>query len=146
MKYEKSAGVVVFRRTDDGIKYLLLYKEAHGQYKAGWDLPKGWFEKDEDEKETALRELKEETGISDVKPIDGFRETIEFFYKKDNELVKKFVVFYLGETKQEKVKLSYEHQSYEWMDISDVIATLRKTRKSYIPLFEKVHKFLRDLK
>ncbi len=49
-------GIVIFRG-----KILLLYKNCRNRYE-GWVLPKGTVEQDEDYKETALREVLEETG------------------------------------------------------------------------------------
>lgn len=49
-------GVVIFRG-----KILLLYKNYKNKYE-GWVLPKGTVEEGEEYKETALREVKEETG------------------------------------------------------------------------------------
>jgi len=51
-------GVVIFRG-----KILLLYKNYKNKYE-GWVLPKGTVETGEEYKETALREVKEETGVS----------------------------------------------------------------------------------
>ena len=59
--HEKSCGAVVFLKTLEETKYLLL------QYEAGhWDFVKGNVEPEESEKETVLRELQEETGITDA--------------------------------------------------------------------------------
>ena len=59
-------GVVIFRG-----KILLLYKNIHNKYD-GWVLPKGTVEDGEEHPETALREVKEESGVSAhiVKYID----------------------------------------------------------------------------
>ncbi len=62
VKQEVSAGIIVFRRTQDGPKFLILYHG--GNY---WNFPKGHIESAEDTLATALRETKEETGISDVR-------------------------------------------------------------------------------
>lgn len=51
-------GVVIFRG-----KILLLYKNYRNKYE-GWVLPKGTVEEGEQHNETALREVKEETGVS----------------------------------------------------------------------------------
>ena len=51
-------GVVIFRG-----KILLLYKNYRNRYE-GWVLPKGTVESDEEYKDTAIREVKEETGVS----------------------------------------------------------------------------------
>ena len=51
-------GVVIFRG-----KILVLYKNYKNKYE-GWVLPKGTVEPGEEFKETALREVKEETGVT----------------------------------------------------------------------------------
>jgi len=50
--------VVIFRG-----KILVLYKNYKNKYE-GWVLPKGTVEAGEEYKETALREVKEETGLT----------------------------------------------------------------------------------
>ena len=50
-------GVVIFRG-----KILLLYKNYKNRYE-GWVLPKGTVEEGEEHSETALREVKEESGV-----------------------------------------------------------------------------------
>lgn len=66
-KYEKSCGAVVYFQEGDEIKYLLACE--HGGF---WVFPKGHMEEGESEQETALREVKEETGL-DIMFVDGFR-------------------------------------------------------------------------
>ena len=56
-------GVVIFRG-----KILLLYKNYKNRYE-GWVLPKGTVEEGEEYKQTALREVKEEAGIANVRPV-----------------------------------------------------------------------------
>ena len=110
MPKEKSCGAVVFRKQKEGVKYLLLH------YTAGhWDFPKGHQEKNEKEEQTALREVKEETGIDDVELLDGFRETINYYYKIKNETVFKEVIFFLGLARTDKVDISKEHIGYAWV-------------------------------
>lgn len=67
--FEKSVGAVIFRRDRDTTKYLLI------QYAAGhWEYPRGHQEKGEDEIMALRREVKEETGIEDLKIMPGFRK------------------------------------------------------------------------
>ena len=51
-------GVVIFRG-----KILVLYKNYKGRYE-GWVLPKGTVEPGEEYAETALREVREESGVN----------------------------------------------------------------------------------
>ena len=63
MQYEKSCGAVVVDRSGPQPLYLLVLQGA-----GHWSPPKGHVEEGEDEQETAMREIKEETGL-DVKPV-----------------------------------------------------------------------------
>ena len=58
IKATSCGGVVIFRG-----KILLLFKNYKNRYE-GWVLPKGTVEEGEEYKETALREVREETGVS----------------------------------------------------------------------------------
>lgn len=108
---EKSCGIVVFREDKRQRLYLILkYPSGH------FDFPKGHVEKkDKSMYETALRELREETGISDVEFIDGFEEGISYIYRKKSKPSNKQVVFFLAKTKTKFVKISHEHLGYFWL-------------------------------
>ncbi|MBS3147658.1 NUDIX domain-containing protein [Candidatus Woesearchaeota archaeon] len=111
MKRDHSAGVVVFCEG----KYLLL------KYEAGhWDFPKGHLEQGEDDKTAALRELKEEAGIS-AQIIDGFSHTINYKLELDGELVSKDVVFFFAICGKSLVKLSHEHTDFIWLEFEDAL-------------------------
>ena len=132
---EKSCGAVVFIKKDDQTKYLLL------NYAAGhWDFVKGNVEPNENEKETVVRELKEETAITDAQFIDGFKETIAYFYRRQGLTVHKEVVFFVMESHTEKVELSFEHVGYIWLDYRRAIEKL--TFKNAKDVLQKAHNFL----
>ncbi|RMW34131.1 MAG: NUDIX domain-containing protein [Nitrosopumilus sp.] len=108
---ETSAGIVLFRKEDSKNLFLLLhYPSGH------WDFVKGKMEKGESTHETAVRETKEETGITDVNFVEGFEEWIEYNFQYQKELVHKKVVFFLAETTTKEVNISHEHLDYTWMD------------------------------
>ena len=134
MPKEVSAGAIVFR--DDGeIKYLFL------QYEAGhWDFPRGGMEKGETEKETARREILEETGITDIAFIDGFREKTFWFYKKDGKTFYKEAIFYLAKTESSEIKLSPEHVAFKWLNFNEALGqvTFDNTKK----ILKKAQDFL----
>ena len=110
---ETSSGVVLFRKENEKILFLLLhYPSGH------WDFVKGKMESGESPHVTAIRETKEETGIIDVKFLDHFEEWIQYNFQFNGELVQKKVVFFLGETKTKDIKISHEHLNYTWMDYS----------------------------
>jgi len=136
MLREKSCGAVVFIRKDNSTKYLFL------NYAAGhWDFVKGNVEPNETEKETVLRELKEETGITDAQFLEGYKETIAYFYRRQGLTVHKEVVFFIIETHTEKVQLSFEHVGYIWLDYQHAMEKL--TFKNAKDVLQKTHDFLK---
>lgn len=113
---ERSAGAVLFNETDSGKKFLLLnYPSGH------WDFVKGNIEKGESLRQTVIREIREETGITDVEFIDGFEDKIEYHYQRDGNLVHKEVVFFLAKTKTIDVKISHEHLGFVWLNFDDAL-------------------------
>ncbi len=108
---ETSAGIILFRKEDSKILFLLLhYPSGH------WDFVKGKMEEGESAHETAIREATEETGITDITFLENFEEWIKYDFQYQGELVHKKVVFFLAETKTKEVMISHEHQDYAWMD------------------------------
>ena len=132
---EKSCGAVVFIRSSE-IKYLLL------RYCAGhWDFVKGNVEPNESEKDTVIRELQEETGIVDAQFVDGFKEKIEYFYRRQGTTVHKKVIFFLIETQTEQVKLSFEHVGFTWLKYQDALEKL--TFRNAKDVLQRAHKLLK---
>ena len=117
MRTETSAGIVLFRSTSNENEFLLLnYPQGH------WDFIKGKMEKNETPRETALRETKEETGISDIEFIDGFEESVEYNFRFNNENIHKKVIFFLAKTETlQTVSLSHEHNDYLWLAYNDAL-------------------------
>ena len=72
MKHEYSCGAVLFVKTPEGVKYVLV-KEKNGNV----GFPKGHIEKGETEHECALREIKEETGLSAC-IVSGFCQKVQY--------------------------------------------------------------------
>jgi bis(5'-nucleosidyl)-tetraphosphatase len=127
---------VVFLNQSESTKYLLL------NYAAGhWDFVKGNVEPNESEKETVVRELREETGITEAHFIEGFKETIVYFYRRQGLTVHKEVVFYAMESQTEKVTLSFEHVGFTWLDYQHAMEKL--TFKNARDVLQKAHGFLK---
>jgi len=135
MPVERSAGAVVFRRENKKIKYLLI------QYGWGhWEFPRGLIEKRESLKEAAKREIEEEVGIKDIQFIPGFKEWIKFFFKLRGKNIMKIATFLLAETKTKKIKLSYEHKDYAWLEYQEALEKL--TFKNAKEILKKANQFL----
>jgi tRNA nucleotidyltransferase (CCA-adding enzyme) len=129
MRKLKSAGVIVYA----GKRYLLLrHLEGH------WSFPKGLIKKGETTEQAALRELKEETGIS-VKLIDGFKEKIDYTFLEGEIPVHKEVTYFLGEATQQKVKLSGEHKAFAWLEYDHALRKI--TYNTDKDLLKKAFKF-----
>ncbi|MCS7134416.1 MAG: NUDIX domain-containing protein [Candidatus Pacearchaeota archaeon] len=143
MKYEKSCGAIVFRREGGETKFLLLYRAENENFRASWDFPRGNIEKNETEEQAARREIKEETGITNLK-FYKFKDVLHFFYRFQGELVKKQVVYLLAETNDERVTLSEEHQDYKWADFNEALNIL--THETSKKTLEKAYKFLKKQK
>lgn len=108
--YEKSCGAIVIYRDGDRYKTLLVRNHNGRNY----SFPKGHVERGETEHQTAVREVKEETGL-DIKIIDSFREVADYcpFGK-----IKKRVVFFMAQTMSDKVTIQQEEiDSYIWVDL-----------------------------
>ena len=146
MPREKSAGAIIFRKENGNIYYLLLH------YGSGyWGFAKGHIEGDESEEETTRREVAEETSITDLKIIPGFKKIEKYFFrqykekgpkeqlkgyldpkkgpalslksleKKETPWVFKLVAFFLAETKTKEIKISSEHKGFLWLPINEAI-------------------------
>ena len=112
MKREKSCGVLVLRQQEDEL-YVVLLRHRFGGH---WSFPKGHVEAGESERQTALREVREETGLTGIKLMDGFRESVEYSPKPG---VKKQVVYFLGTTEQEKlIRQEEEISEIMWAPLS----------------------------
>jgi 8-oxo-dGTP pyrophosphatase MutT (NUDIX family) len=118
MKFEKSAGAIIFRRNRQGeINFLLLHypSMSHRSKRDYWDFVKGHVEKGENEIATVRREAEEETGIRDLEFIPGFRAKMTYFFRHKSELILKTAVFYLAQTQTKTITLSGEHDDFIWL-------------------------------
>lgn len=106
MGYEKSCGAVVYRKHHGNTEILLIKHVRSGC----WSFPKGHMEQGEDEIQTAVREIKEETNI-DVSIDDAsFREVVVFNPRRD---ITKEVVYFLARA----VSFECERQEEEISDV-----------------------------
>jgi 8-oxo-dGTP pyrophosphatase MutT (NUDIX family) len=122
MIYEKSAGVIIFYRKQGKLFFLLL------KYKTYWGFVKGNIEENENLKETAIREAKEETSLENLKFISGFQYNQNWFYKMNRETRRKEAVFFLAEISEsdaKKVKLSFEHEGFKWVSFEEAMQLMK---------------------
>lgn len=135
------AGFVIYRRTHEGVKFLLLYRR--GSY---WNFPKGHFEVGETSLEAALREVEEETGIrkSELRMINGFRAYEKFYFQRGEEKIHDTVTLYLAETHKAEVRISpREHSGFGWFVYDDAVKIVGKKYYGIKRILKQAHDFLR---
>lgn len=112
-----SSGIVIVRQEENRWKYLFLRAYRN------WDFPKGIVEPDEDPLEAAKREVKEETGLTDLNFQWGdiHKETEPYSGGK------KVARYYIAESKTSRVVFSVnpeigrpEHHEYRWVDFREL--------------------------
>lgn len=114
MRFEKSCGAIVYNIKDNNIEFLII-KHKNGEH---WGFPKGHVEADENETETALREVREETGLI-VELKDGF--TYRMKYSPKVGTIKE-VVYFIGLSKDNRVNCqASEIADYKWLQLKDAV-------------------------
>lgn len=117
VKYEKSCGAIVFRKFH-GNTEILLVKHIGGGH---WSFPKGHVENDETEVDTAIREIKEETGL-DVIVDTTFRKIVTYSPKRDTQ---KDVVYFVAKAKNYDFSPQEEEISeIRWVELSRAVQML----------------------
>ncbi len=116
-KWEKSCGAVVRRKQEDGNWEYLLVRHNAGH----WSFPKGHVEEGESEADTALREIREETGLL-VELDASFRRTVTY---SPSPGVMKDVIFFLarpvgGEEKRQEEEIA----ELAWLPFQDALSTI----------------------
>jgi len=111
----------VYRRIDDGILFLLMKRNLNKIYEHLWQGVAGKIEEGETSSDAAIRELKEETGLS---PVNMFvADHVSKFYEDHGDRINLVPVFGI-EVDSEIINLSEEHISYKWVDINEALNTL----------------------
>lgn len=136
MRYEKSCGVIIFTRTNEEIKFLII-ESISGDF----GFPKGHVEAEETETQTALREVFEEVGI---KPslIDGFREVVEYYIPSVD--VQKQVVYFLGKYENQEISIQAEELKSAGLYTAEEAIKLFKHQNN-VDLLTKAEVFLKIL-
>ena len=142
MNKEFSAGALIFRKKDQTPEYLLIYSNRNKE----WGFPKGHIDAGETENEATLREIKEETGLSDLRFIDGFREELVYKAVSNREAskgrgIEKSTVYFLCETKAKDITVDADEiTSFKWILCNDALKLL--PFDSLKELLKKAEEFL----
>ncbi len=135
MLEEYSAGSIIFFKENGLTEYLLLqYPQGH------WDFPRGHIEEGETEKIAAQREIAEETGLHNLRFIDGFSKKNVWNYRKQGKPSHKTVTYFCAQSSTKEVRLSEEHQEYQWLPYEQTRKQISfpNTKK----IFEQAHQFI----
>lgn len=135
MQTEKSCGAVVFTRAEKEIRYVII---RHTDGHCGF--PKGHMEPGEDERTTALREIREEVGIRPTL-IEGFREE-ECYPLPNKPGVTKQVVYFLAEYSGQDIRIQPEEVTEAYLLPYDA-ALSALTFQEAKEILEKARRFLR---
>lgn len=136
MKHENSCGVIIAHDSENNIQYLLI--QGYGGY---WGFPKGRQESGESAMETALRELEEEVGISQV----TIRSDLRFFEnyiirRKKGPDVRKKVRYFVGTVNAKHTKRQRsEVKQLGWFGIQDALHLVVPKKRDFL---RKVDRYL----
>jgi bis(5'-nucleosidyl)-tetraphosphatase len=135
MPAEHSAGAIVYRKEKGKNFYLLL--EYRPDY---WGFSKGNIETGEAVEETARREIREETGLTDLQFVEGFKVREQYVYTRQGQRVFKTVSYLLAQTATQDIKISWEHSGFVWLPYEEALE--KTTFPSDKKLLQQAREFL----
>ena len=119
---EVSAGGVIYRRRDDQVEVALIHTGKR------WGLPKGHVEEGERVEETAVREVREETGL--LGKLDRKLGQISYSYRGKSRggrpvrIAKRVIFFLLDYLEGEVHGHDYEVDEARWFTLDEALAKL----------------------
>ncbi len=114
-EYHKSCGAAIIHDN----KILLIKDSANN-----WQFPIGHIEEGETEEQTAVREVKEEVGLS-ITIVPGFREIIKFHYHEGEKHIDKEIVIFLAKTNDAKAVPNNEIKEYKWFTREEALKAVK---------------------
>ncbi len=116
--YEASCGAIVYRIINGEVRFLLIKNKRS----ANWGFPKGHMERGENEKETAYREVLEETGIR-IRFLPDFRYKSE--YSIQGRIEKKVIIFLATTDDTSTIIQREEIEEYLWLKFDKAMNSLK---------------------
>lgn len=118
-KYGLSCGAIIFNINKKKPEYLLV------KYPTYWGFVRGKVEPGEDEEMTAFREALEESSLSNIIFVPGFREVASYFFKREGKIIRKDDVYLLAKTNTWNVKISHEHEDIKWCSYEKALSLIK---------------------
>ena len=115
MKKEESFGIIPLSKKN-GQWEVFIVQLKHSRF---WGFPKGHPEKGETPKETAKRELKEETNLGVVRFIQELPLTEQYQFSSGGVPISKSVQYFLAEAQGEVILQEHEIQNGSWVTFSE---------------------------
>lgn len=117
---EVSSGGVVFRRNKSGQVEILMIRDS----KDRWSLPKGQIKNEENLRQAAEREIKEETGLKDMRVLNWLGK-VDFRYRRQSSLVLKTMHVYLVKAGVDSGNLEKENVAHitkvSWFPVNEAL-------------------------
>jgi len=139
IKIVKAVLAIICSEKDN--EFLILKKQGAW---TGWQFVQGAIDKGETEEQAVLREVKEETGLEDIKIIKKLENIkSDYWFIWNGEKIHKFMAFFLikaGKTQQ--IKLSIEHSDYKWCSYEEALKEIKFNKEH----FQKAYRELKNLK
>lgn len=132
-------GVPIYLNKNEKENPLYLLVQHNGPFKY-WAFPKGRQKEGESYKETAIREIREETGQSKFKIIKRLISDSIYFPKRGKKTIVKKVVFYLVRFYSKNIKLSPEHTNCQWVTYENALSLL--TFEDYQRVLRESHEII----
>ena len=129
--YRKSCGVIPYRLRGGKLEYLLLLQRGSRT----WSFPKGHMEAGEEEQDTAIRELREETGLA-ARLDPSFREVITYPVSQYSQ---KDVVLFLGQVTGDIQEAPGEIIRHRWVSAQEAKKLLWG---DYLLLIDRLERYL----
>jgi len=117
-KIEQCYGIILIFKEPENMFLILERRET----KNDWTFAKGHQEENETPRETALREVEEETGIKDIEILDFPLISEKYEVKKEDKVNLKVNEYFIGYVKNKDVKIQEkEIQSYKWVTFEEAL-------------------------
>lgn len=136
----RSAGLVPYRRTGDGVRVLLLWNIFFEQ----WQFPRGGKKDGESDLACARREFTEETGLPILRVHDDFLSTLHYVARIRNHDIERTIAYYLAEAGPGATVLGHDnHSEYRWVSLEQAQELLMETSPEQLPALDAAVAYFR---